>query len=71
MFSCEFCKILKNTFFTEHLLETVSPRGYQKLELGLNKKASNYPANTCLFKVNNGNSRKTGEKFIKKKLHYL
>ena len=24
MFSCEFCKIPKNTFFTEHLRTTVS-----------------------------------------------
>ena len=24
MFSCEFCEISKNTFFTEHLQETVS-----------------------------------------------
>ena len=25
MFSCEFCKIFKNTFCTEHLWTTVSP----------------------------------------------
>ena len=24
MFSCEFCEISKNTFFTEHLLATAS-----------------------------------------------
>ena len=24
MFSCEFCEISKNTFFTEHLLMTAS-----------------------------------------------
>ena len=24
MFSCEFCEILKNTFFTEHLWATAS-----------------------------------------------
>ena len=24
VFSCEFCEISKNTFFTEHLLATVS-----------------------------------------------
>ena len=26
MFSCEFCKIFKNTFFTEHLWTTASAR---------------------------------------------
>ena len=26
MFSCEFCEISKNTFFTEHLLATASNR---------------------------------------------
>ena len=28
MFSCEFCEIFKNTFFTEHLLEIASEYGY-------------------------------------------
>ena len=28
LFSCEFCKIFKNTFFTEHLWATVSANKY-------------------------------------------
>ena len=29
MFSCEFCEICKNTFFTEHLWVTASGLGYR------------------------------------------
>ena len=41
MFSCEFCETSKNTFFTEHLLTTVSVRPFC-VYLKMNKKICNH-----------------------------
>ena len=37
MFSCEFCEISKNTFFTEHLLVTASEMLTKKLYMNTRK----------------------------------
>ena len=39
VFSCEFCQISKNPFFTEHLCATAS--GLQKSTMGKKRAASN------------------------------
>ena len=48
VFSCEFCKISKNTFFTEHLWATASviAEVYLKSTQFLNKKVSNVEQNS-------------------------
>ena len=33
VFSCEFCEIFKNTFFTEHLWTTASERVFLSYEI--------------------------------------
>ena len=37
VFSCEFCKISKNTFFTEHLWVTASERGFAQYNTEIGK----------------------------------
>ena len=33
LFSCEFCKVFKNTFFTEHLLNTSESQKIQEFNV--------------------------------------
>ena len=40
VFSCEFCKIFKNTFFTEHFWATVSARQTSTMESFYQKHSS-------------------------------
>ena len=42
MISCEFCKISKNTFFTEHLCATPSEQSIQLTQLQSAKKSQPY-----------------------------
>ena len=51
VFSCEYCKIFKNTYFEEHLRTAAS--GFTGFR--------DFPSNIYLFKFNNRNIRKMCE----------
>ena len=59
LFSCEFCEIFKNTFFTEHLLVTVS--GPALFSLSWLCDLLDY---TCNFRKDNSNYVKSDSFFL-------
>ena len=46
VFSCEFCEIFKNTFFTEHLRVTASESAVEKLGIKECETSSDLSANS-------------------------
>ena len=72
VFSCEFCKIFKNTFFTEYLWETASIEEYVQIltkiqkEKPLTKQTTIQRINDQRLRVKVSSKKRSGPEYLSK-----
>ena len=72
VFSCEFCKIFKNTFFTEYLWETASIEEYVQIltkiqkEKPLTKQTTIQRINDQRLRVKVSSQKRSGPEYLSK-----